>query len=43
VGLSLGIPVIVGVKNATILIENGQDVTMDAESGVIYQGHASVL
>jgi pyruvate kinase len=43
VGLSLGIPVIVGVKNATILIKNGQDVTMDAESGVIYQGHASVL
>jgi pyruvate kinase len=43
VGLSLGIPVIVGVKNATKLIENGQDVTMDAESGVIYQGHASVL
>ena len=43
VGLSLGIPVIVGVKNATIIIKNGQDVTMDAESGVIYQGHASVL
>ncbi|WP_019415958.1 pyruvate kinase [Paenisporosarcina sp. TG20] len=43
VGLSLGIPVIVGVKNATKKIGNGQDITMDAESGVIYQGHASVL
>ncbi|MCZ8536270.1 pyruvate kinase [Paenisporosarcina quisquiliarum] len=43
VGLSLGIPVIVGVKDATKLIESGQDVTMDAESGVIYHGHASVL
>ncbi|MFX3673222.1 MAG: pyruvate kinase [Paenisporosarcina sp.] len=43
VGLSLGIPVIVGVKNATKLIKNGQDITMDAESGVIYHGHASVL
>lgn len=43
VGLSLGIPVIVGVKDATKLIENGQDITMDAESGVIYHGHASVL
>jgi len=43
VGLSLGIPVIVGVKNATKLIENGKDVTMDAESGVIYSGLASVL
>lgn len=43
VGLSLGIPVIVGVKDATKLIKNGQDITMDAESGVIYHGHASVL
>ena len=43
VGLSLGIPVIVGVKDATKLIENGQEITMDAESGVIYHGHASVL
>jgi len=43
VGLSLGIPVIVGVKNATKLIKNGQEITMDAESGVIYHGHASVL
>ncbi len=43
VGLSLGIPVIVGVKEATTLIRSGQDITMDAETGVIYKGHASVL
>ncbi|AWE08319.1 pyruvate kinase [Lysinibacillus sp. 2017] len=43
VGLSLGIPVIVGVKEATTLIRHGQEITMDAESGVIYKGHASVL
>ncbi|MCZ2257990.1 pyruvate kinase [Sporosarcina sp. G11-34] len=43
VGLSLGIPVIVGVENATELIKHGNDITMDAESGVIYNGHASVL
>jgi pyruvate kinase len=43
VGLSLGIPVIVGVENATAVIEDGKDITMDAESGVIYKGHASVL
>ena len=43
VGFSLGIPVIVGVENATSVIENGADITMDAESGVIYKGHASVL
>ena len=43
VGLSLGIPVIVGVENATNVIRQGYEVTMDAETGVIYNGHASVL
>lgn len=43
VGLSLGIPVIVGVENATHLIKNGQELTIDAESGVIYHGHASII
>ncbi len=43
VGLSLGIPVIVGVKEATTIIRHGQEITMDAETGVIYKGHASVL
>ncbi|MEG0470732.1 MAG: pyruvate kinase, partial [Solibacillus sp.] len=38
VGLSLGIPVIVGVKEATTLIRHGQEITMDAETGVIYKG-----
>ncbi|MFF2755179.1 pyruvate kinase [Psychrobacillus sp. NPDC058041] len=43
VGLSLGIPVIVGVNNATTLIKNGQELTIDAESGVIYHGKASII
>jgi len=43
VGLSLGIPVIVGVDGATNKIVNGSDITMDAESGSVYNGHASVL
>ena len=43
VGLSLGIPVIVGVKDATQLLKDGQEITVDAQSGVIYNGHASVL
>ncbi len=43
VGLSLGIPVIVGVEGATTLLVDGQDVTVDASRGVIYTGHASVL
>lgn len=43
VGLSLGIPVIVGVKDATTIIRTGAEITMDAETGIIYKGHASVL
>ena len=43
VGLSLGIPVIVGVKDATSLIKNNYDITIDSASGIIYDGHASVL
>src|SRR5690625_3724558 len=43
VGLSLGIPVIVGVKDALDLIEDGMDITIDGSKGDIYYGHASVL
>lgn len=43
VGLSLGIPVIVGAENATTILKDGQEVTVDASRGVIYNGHASVL
>ncbi|MBO0992320.1 pyruvate kinase [Bacillus sp. SD088] len=43
VGLNLGIPVIVGVENATKLLKDGQEITVDATRGVIYNGHASVL
>jgi pyruvate kinase len=43
VGINLGIPVIVGVENATTKIIDGQEITVDATRGVIYNGHASVL
>ncbi|MBY0146598.1 pyruvate kinase [Neobacillus niacini] len=43
VGLNLGIPVIVGVENALELFRDGQEITVDAARGVIYNGHASVL
>lgn len=43
VGLSLGIPVIVGVENLFDLIQDGKDITIDGAKGDIYQGHASVL
>ncbi|WP_163971616.1 pyruvate kinase [Oceanobacillus halotolerans] len=43
VGLSLGIPVIVGVKKVMDVIEDGEDITIDGAKGDIYKGHASVL
>jgi pyruvate kinase len=43
VGLNLGIPVIVGVEDAMKNLKEGQEVTVDAACGVIYNGHASVL
>jgi pyruvate kinase len=43
VGLSLGIPVIVGVNNATSIMKDGMEVSVYAEVGVIYTGQAKVL
>lgn len=38
IGLRLGIPVIVGVKNATKKIREGAILTMDLERGLVYSG-----
>ena len=43
VGLSLGIPVVVGVTDATEKIAGGTTVTVDARRGAIYQGEVSNL
>lgn len=43
VGLSLGIPVVVGVTDATDKIANGTTITIDARRGAIYQGEVSNL
>ncbi|XID95663.1 pyruvate kinase [Paenibacillaceae bacterium WGS1546] len=43
VGLNLGIPVIVGVNDATKLLKDGMEVTLYAEHGVIYTGQAKVM
>lgn len=43
VGLSLGIPVIVGLENATSILTDGDDITVDSARGAVYRGHASVL
>jgi pyruvate kinase len=38
IGLRLGIPVIVGLKNATEIIREGAILTLDAKRGVVYSG-----
>lgn len=38
IGLRLGIPVIVGLSNATELIREGAIVTIDAQRGLVYSG-----
>jgi pyruvate kinase len=43
VGVTLGIPVIVGAEDATKVFTDGQRITVDAGRGVIYDGHANVL
>jgi pyruvate kinase len=43
VGIALGKPVIVGVKNALDIFTDGQTVTMDTVRGVIYTGNTRVL
>lgn len=40
VGLNIGIPVIVGVENATNILKDGLDITVDSRSGYVYSGHA---
>ena len=43
VGLSLGIPVIVGVDHLFDKVKDGELITIDSETGEIHQGHANVL
>lgn len=42
-GLRLGIPVIVGAKDAAKLIKDGETVTVDAEFGRVYSGEIKML
>ena len=43
VGLSLGIPVIVSAKNATLQIQDGDTITVDAATGIVYKGNIKSL
>ena len=38
IGREMGIPVIVGIKNATTLFHNGMKLTLDMTSGLVYEG-----
>jgi pyruvate kinase len=38
IGLRLGVPVIVGVKNATQIIRDGAILTLDTHRGLVYSG-----
>ncbi|GBG08845.1 pyruvate kinase [Paenibacillus agaridevorans] len=42
-GLNLSIPVILGVANATDNLHDGMEVTVYAETGVVYSGQSKVL
>lgn len=42
VSREMGIPAIVGTKDATKILKEGQEVTVDAYDGVIYQGRIAV-
>jgi pyruvate kinase len=41
IGLKLGIPVLVGVKDATQTIKNGAILTIDTQRGIVYSGAES--
>lgn len=43
IGLRLGIPVIVGVRNATRLIRDGAMLTLDIQRGLVYSGSKGTL
>ncbi|WP_366922710.1 pyruvate kinase [Metallumcola ferriviriculae] len=43
VGLSLQLPVVVGVEQATTLLQNGDTITVDGRQGIIYRGLTKVL
>ena len=42
VGLSKGIPVVVGANGATSVLKDGEEVTVDPHRGIIYRGYATV-
>lgn len=43
VGVSLGVPVVVGVEKATTIIRDGMEITVDTNRGQVYSGRANVI
>ena len=43
VSIHFGIPAILGVKNVTNLLSDGDIITIDPLGGIIYKGEAKVL
>ncbi|NIK11082.1 pyruvate kinase [Alkalibacillus almallahensis] len=43
VGLNVNIPVVVGADNATDIIRDGEEITVDPTNGHVYQGRTTVL
>lgn len=43
VALNLEIPTVVGANNATGKIEDGQEITLDSNKGIVYEGRTRVL
>ncbi len=43
VGISMGIPVIVGAADATTLVSNDEVITVDSRRGIVYHGASNVL
>jgi pyruvate kinase len=41
IGIRLGVPVLVGVKDATAVIRDGEIVTLDLQRGVVYSGRGN--
>lgn len=43
VGISMGIPVVVGAHNATSLVSESEVVTVDSRRGIVYHGASNAL
>lgn len=43
VGVSLGIPVIVGAKNITKMVKDGEVISLDLQKGFVYRGKISLI